>query len=421
MDRHGPGAFSGYELCGIVRLFSGNAVVGVRHHGESSANHVCLRGGGAYHHRARCGYGVRISHTHCPAEVRCIIGFAPGHSKIITGLSEESNRRRSDLEERKESFEPIHVYTDMALEARDIVRGDAKEEVPGVRVRETRRSGVVVTEVEIYEESAERLMGKPRGHYITLDVPTFKDRDPDLKGALISQLTDQLKALFPQDTAKSALIVGLGNWNATPDALGPRVVERLLVTRHLGRVVPEDMRHRMRAVSAVAPGVLGTTGIETLDIIRGIVSEAKPDFVVAIDALAARNLDRLLGSVQIADTGIHPGSGVGNRRQGLTEESVGVPVIAIGVCTVVQSISIAQEAIHLLSQQLAGDMVFYDILQEMAPSEQRGLIDEVLGTRFAELMVTPKEIDTLIDDMADALAESLNRALQPQLDKSEWL
>lgn len=322
--------------------------------------------------------------------------------------------------ERHHGFEPIHVYTDMAIEARDIVRGDAKEEIPGVRVRESKGGGVIVTEVEIFEESAEQLMGKPRGHYVTLDVPTFKERDPDLKQHLMEQLTDQLKELVPQNTQTSVLVVGLGNWNATPDALGPRVVERLLVTRHLGSVVADDIRDRMRSVAAVAPGVLGTTGIETLDIIRGIVKEAKPDLVIAIDALAARNLDRLLGSVQIADTGIHPGSGVGNRRQGLTLESVGVPVIAIGVCTVVQSISIAQEAIHLLANQLADDMIFYDILKQMQPSEQRGLIDEVLGTRFSELMVTPKEIDVLIDDMAEVLGEALNRALQPELSTNEW-
>jgi spore protease len=324
------------------------------------------------------------------------------------------------LAEHKATFVPIQVYTDMAIEARDIVRGDAKEEVPGVRVKESKSGGVIVTEVEIYEESAERLMGKPRGHYVTLDVPTFKNRDADLKTHLMEQLTDQLKQLIPQDTHKSVLVVGLGNWNATPDALGPRVVERLLVTRHLGSVVSEDIREKMRPVAAVAPGVLGTTGIETLDIIRGIAREAEPDLVVAIDALAARNLDRLLGSVQIADTGIHPGSGVGNRRQGLTESSVGVPVIAIGVCTVVQSVSIAQEAIRQLANQLADDMAFYDILKQMAPSEQRGLIDEVLGARFSELMVTPKEIDILIDDMAEVLAESLNRSLQPHLSTNEW-
>lgn len=318
------------------------------------------------------------------------------------------------------AFEPIHVYTDMALEARDIVRGDRTDEIPGVRVKELRHEGIVITQVEIFEESAEQLMGKPQGHYVTLDVPTFKDRDPGLKINLMRQLTDQLKDLIPQDTTTSALVVGLGNWNATPDALGPRVVEKILVTRHLGEVVDDEVKNKMRPVAAVAPGVLGTTGIETLDIIRGIVQETKPGLVIAIDALAARNLDRLLGSVQIADTGIHPGSGVGNRRQGLTKESVGVPVIAIGVCTVVQSISIAQEAIHLLANQLADDVAFFDILKQMTPIEQRGLVDEVLGSRFSELMVTPKEIDVLIDDLADVLSESLNRSLQPGLDTDEW-
>ena len=308
----------------------------------------------------------------------------------------------------------------MALEARDIVRGEAREEIPGVRVRDHQDRGVQVTEVEIYQEDAQRLMGKPKGHYITLDVPTFKDRDPDLKQGLIGVITDQLKHLLPNTIDMNILVVGLGNWNATPDALGPRVVDRLLVTRHLREVVPEDIRSRMRPVSAVAPGVLGTTGIETLDIIRGIVKEVHPDLVIAIDALAARNLDRLVGSVQIADTGIHPGSGVGNRRQGLTEDALGVPVIAIGVCTVVQAVSIAQEAIQLLTQQLADDVTFYKILEQMALPEQKGLIDEVLGARLGDLMVTPKEIDILINDMADVLAEALNRALQPKLERSEW-
>ncbi|MCY0877881.1 MAG: GPR endopeptidase [Firmicutes bacterium] len=324
------------------------------------------------------------------------------------------------MNEPESVFRPIQVYTDMAIEARDIVRGSSPREIPGVRVKEERDEGLVITEVEIAEESAAELMGKPCGHYITLDVPTFKDRDPDLKQRLQTELARQLARLLPSTVSSSVLVVGLGNWNATPDALGPRVVDRLLVTRHLGAVVAEDIRQRMRPVAAVAPGVLGTTGIETLDIIRGIVRETQPDLVVAVDALAARNLERLWGSVQITDTGIHPGSGVNNRRQALTRDSLGVPVIAIGVCTVVQAISIAQEAIQVLADQLARDATFYAILKQLKPSEQRGLIDEVLGTRFSELMVTPKEIDVLIDDMANVLGEALNAALQPALDAHEW-
>lgn len=318
------------------------------------------------------------------------------------------------------NFRPIQVSTDMAIEARDIVRGDAHEEVPGVRVNRSQQGDVEITRVEVFTDEGARLMGKPQGHYVTLDVPHFKDRDSSLRQRLTSVLTNQIKDLVPETVEDSVLVVGLGNWNATPDALGPRVVERLLVTRHLSDIVPEDVRMRMRAVAAVAPGVLGTTGIETLDMIKGIVDETHPDLVIAVDALAARSLDRLLGSVQIADTGIHPGSGVGNRRQGLNQDSVGVPVLAIGVCTVVQAMSIAEEAVHFLAKQLADDVKFYKILEELGESNQKGLIQEVLGDRLGGLMVTPKEIDLLINDMADVLAESLNRALQPQLDRSEW-
>ena len=317
-------------------------------------------------------------------------------------------------------FRPIQVHTDMAIEARDIVRGAADQEIPGVRVDEHNLGAVRITQVEILEAEAEQLMGKPRGHYITLDVPTFKERDPDLKQELIRAIAEEMTGMIPSALDHSVLVVGLGNWNATADALGPRTVERLLVTRHLEAVVPADLRARMRPVAAIAPGVLGTTGIETLDIIRGVVKEAKPDLVIAIDALAARKLERLVGSVQIADTGIRPGSGVGTQLKGLTEEAVGVPVVAVGVCTVVQSISIAQEAVGLLANQLKGSAKFYDILREFNGDEQRDLINEVLGSRLGDLMVTPKEIDVLVNDMADVLAEALNRALQPRLDPEEW-
>ncbi len=317
-------------------------------------------------------------------------------------------------------FQPIRIPTDMAIEARDIVRGDAHEEVPGVRVDRKTDHGVEITRVEIFSDEGARLMGKAQGHYITLDVPRFRERNVGMRQDLIHAVTEELTSLMPESLEQSVLVVGLGNWNATPDALGPRVVERLLVTRHLQNVVPDEMRQKMRPVAAVAPGGLGVTGIETLDMIRGIVAESKPDLMIAVDALAARNLDRLLGSVQIADTGIHPGSGVGNRRQNVSEETVGVPVVAIGVCTVVQAMSIAEEAVHLLARQLSDDVKFYKILEELGETNQKGLVQEVLSERLGELMVTPKEIDVLINDMADVLAESLNRALQPHLDRSEW-
>jgi spore protease len=318
-----------------------------------------------------------------------------------------------------ERFAPISVRTDMALEARDIVRGNARGEVPGVRVEEQRRDGVHITRVTVDTDEAGRLIGKPPGRYITLDVPRFKDRDSALRTQVMESLTDELDPLLgPRH--HHILVVGLGNWNATPDALGPRVVDRLLVTRHLNEVVPSDIRGRMRPVSAVAPGVLGTTGIETVDIIRGIVNQTKPDLVVAVDALAARAIERLVGSIQIADTGIHPGSGVGNRRHGITKDTIGVPVLAIGVPTVVLASGIVLQAVQQLVAQLKDEAALYRIVEQMDTQEQRQLIEEVIGPQMGDLMVTPKEIDVLINDMADVLAEALNRALQPELDRSEW-
>ncbi len=317
-------------------------------------------------------------------------------------------------------FQAVSVQTDMAVEARELVRGRSRRDIPGVRVHEDRRDGMLVTRVHVVSDEAARLMAKPVGHYITIDVPRFKERDSDLRDRVTEAMAEVLAPLLARPLGEHVLVVGLGNWNATPDALGPRVVDRLLVTRHLEAVVPADIRGRMRRVSAVAPGVLGTTGIETVDIIRGIVREAQPDRVVAVDALAARSPSRLLASLQVADTGIHPGSGVGNRREGITEETVGVPVIAIGVPTVVLAAGMVWEVVRRLAATLKEDAVFHRALAEMEQDDQRRLVDEVMGPELGTLMVTPKEIDVLVNDMADVLSDALNRALQPDLDRTEW-
>jgi spore protease len=318
------------------------------------------------------------------------------------------------------AFQAIDVQTDMAVEARELVRGRSRRDIPGVHVHEEQRAGIVLTRVHVKSAEAARLMGKPVGHYITIDVPQFKDRDSELRDRATQALAEVLTPWLARPQGEHVLVVGLGNWNATPDALGPRVVDRLLVTRHLEAIVPKDIRDRMRRVSAVAPGVLGTTGIETVDIIRGIVREARPDRVVAVDALAARSPKRLVASIQVADTGIHPGSGVGNRRQGITQDTVGVPVIAIGVPTVVLAAGMVVEAVERLVATLKDEAVFHRVLHEMEQDEQRRLIDEVMGPELGSLMVTPKEIDVLINDMADVVSEALNQALQPDLDRSEW-
>jgi spore protease len=226
----------------------------------------------------------------------------------------------------------------------------------------------------------------------------------------------EIHNIMPLGDEAQVFVAGLGNWQATPDSLGPRVVGQLLVTRHLQEFVPPELRGCLRSVSAMAPGVMGLTGIETGEIIWGVTERIRPDVVLAIDALAARSADRILTTIQLADTGIHPGSGVGSNRVGITKETLGVPVIAIGVPTVVHASTIAHDTIELLVDKFRDQAQFYDIVREMDGSDKRELIAEVLAPTLGDLMVTPKEIDVLILEMSKVLAGALNAALHPKMD-----
>lgn len=303
-----------------------------------------------------------------------------------------------------------YVRTDLALEHHEALRGDFPEGMPGVRFHEENRNGIRITRVEVTSPEGERIMGKPQGDYITIECPELRRRNRELQDEVAIIFSEQLETLLPSGW-DSTLIVGLGNWNATPDALGPRAVGQLLVTRHLREFVPEELKGQLRSVAAIAPGVLGTTGIETGEIIRGLVEHVRPDFVIAIDSLAARSPDRVVTSIQLSDTGIHPGSGIGNKRVGVTRETLGVPVIACGVPTVVHATTIAAVAIDLLVDRLRGQVQFFDIVNEMDQRDRIGLVHEVLSPDISNLMVTPKEIDVHILDMARILASGLNAAL----------
>ena len=212
-----------------------------------------------------------------------------------------------------------------------------------------------------------------------------------------------------------ALIIGLGNWNVTPDALGPIVVENVLVTRHLFELVPDQVHDGYRQVSALAPGVMGLTGIETSEIVQGIVERSRPDLVIAIDALASKALERVNTTIQIADTGIHPGSGIGNKRKGIDLETLGIPVIAIGVPTVVFASTIVNSSIELLinhmKQQTSNTKSIFGALDELAEQERLQFVKEVLGPLGHDLLVTTKEIDEFIEDIANIIATGLNSAL----------
>jgi spore protease len=312
------------------------------------------------------------------------------------------------------------IRTDLAIEAREFYnKQENRGDIPGVEVKVDSMGDVTVNRVKVVEDVGARIIGKPKGNYITIEVPKLKDNDKDLHDEVGRILAEEVSRIVELDDQSVILVVGLGNWNVTPDALGPRVVEHLLVTRHIKEYVPDQIDEGIRSVCAVAPGVLGITGIETSEIIRGIVDRVKPNLVIAIDALASRKMERVSTTIQLADTGINPGSGVGNNRKELSRESMGVPVIAIGVPTVVDAATMANDTIDLVMDSLISESPtggeFYNMLKAMDRTEKYKLISEVISPYIGNLMVTPKEIDRLIDDVAVVIANGLNLALHPSI------
>ncbi|TVY09108.1 GPR endopeptidase [Paenibacillus cremeus] len=313
------------------------------------------------------------------------------------------------------------VRTDLALEARDLA--SSRGEIPGVHTSNFEQEGIKVSLIDITSQQGSQALGKLPGHYITIEVPALRQKDTDLQ--------DRVATLFAQEFEKflkklniapdaSILVIGLGNWNVTPDALGPLVVENVMVTRHLFELMPGQVSPGYRPVSAVAPGVLGTTGIETGEIVQGIVEKTKPGLVIAIDALASRSLERVNTTIQIADTGIHPGSGIGNKRKGLTVDTLGVPVIAIGVPTVVYASTIVNNAFDMMrshfQKQTANTGQILGLMDGMQENERLQLVKEVLDPLGHDLLVTPKEIDQFIEDIANIIASGLNAAIHEAVD-----
>jgi spore protease len=310
-------------------------------------------------------------------------------------------------------------YSDLAVEATAAVRGDAHTEIPGVRMHEERSDAATVSWVEVFSPEGEQVIGKPIGNYITIDSPGLRRRNRELQEQVGKVLVDQLAKLLNLGAKESVLVVGLGNWNATPDALGPRVTSKLMVTRHLHDYVPADVAGGLRKVAAISPGVLGITGIETAEIIHGIVEHVKPSVVIAVDALAARSVERIGTTVQLADTGINPGSGIGNQRKGLNKNTLGVPVIAIGVPTVVHASTIAHDTMEALHTQFQGQKAFFQLFN--SHEERREMINQVISPAVGELVVTPKDIDDLIEDMAKVIAGALNAVLHTSVGSQDLL
>lgn len=308
-----------------------------------------------------------------------------------------------------------NIHTDLALEARELImERQPAAEPAGVQTRTEQQGDTLITRVEIANEAAGRSMGKLPGYYVTLEAPGLRMQDRDKLEEIAILVAKELEGFIARlrisDNAP-CLVIGLGNWNATPDALGPKVIEHMLVTRHLTQFKPAD-QGGLRPVSALAPGVLGITGMETGEIVLGVVQRTRPQFVVVIDALASRNTKRVGSTIQLADTGIHPGSGLGNKRIGITPQTLGVPVIAIGVPTVVEASTIVMDAL--------GEVVKHDpsLIHPNAINRQ-DIMQRILAPYFNSLIVTPKEIDVMIDDLSIVISGALNIALHPAVSPQE--
>ncbi|WP_163151550.1 GPR endopeptidase [Anoxybacillus sp. MB8] len=354
---------------------------------------------------------------------------------------------------------PYNVRTDLAIEAHEIaieerLQNEQQTSLEGVFIRDWEEDGVHFSFVEVTEEGAKTL-GKKAGKYLTIEAQGIRTQDTDLQQKVEKLFAKHFYTFLQQlgiSKEASCLVVGLGNAEVTPDALGPLAVSNLVVTRHLFQLQPESVQDGFRSVSALAPGVMGMTGIETSDVIAGIVEKIQPDFIIAIDALAARSIERVNATIQISDTGIHPGSGVGNKRKELSKQTLGIPVIAIGVPTVVDAVSIASDTIDLLLKHLGREMkegnraaralapaslvfgkkkklteedlpsesdrsAFLGMVGMLNEEEKRKLIYEVLAPIGHNLMVTPKEVDVFIEEMANILASGLNAALHHRIDQ----
>ena len=290
------------------------------------------------------------------------------------------------------------VRTDLAIESAEYVCG-LDHKMPGVDIKEVQNewAHIRVTHVHIKNQEGEKQLGKPVGRYITLETPYLADADENYHKEITKVLMEQLEMLIPDIKRKKVLVVGVGNRDITPDALGPKVVDHLMVTRHLlleyGRKT--SFTKNLGMVSAIAPGVMAQTGMEGREVIAGVVKETSPDVLIVIDALAARSISRLNTTIQLTDTGISPGAGVGNQRHGLNKKTLGIPVIAIGIPTVIDAATIVIDTFESLMGNLESD-------------EQEMFMQQVLTEELCSMFVTPKDIDETISKISFTISEAIN-------------
>lgn len=305
--------------------------------------------------------------------------------------------------------------TDLALERKDVYQKINKlNEIDGIKSAEDEiDKNIKVSRVYVLNENGEQAIGKPKGTYITIDVKNLKIAGEDEIQKTTEVVTNELKNMIDQHTQKQGeiLVVGLGNIYVTPDALGPKVINEIDVTRHIIKYLPQYVEEGTRSVSAISPGVLGTTGIETVEILKGIVDNVKPKLLIVIDALASRSIDRISSTIQISDTGIVPGAGVENAREEISKKTLGIPVIALGIPTVVELATLVSDGIDIFIDRLQEKAESNEYLNKLQANDKYEEVKEALNVGEYNMIVTPKEIDELIENMKDIVARGINFAV----------
>lgn len=295
----------------------------------------------------------------------------------------------------------MDIRTDLAVEATVM----NKEKINGVDFECIEEEGIKIERVKISSVEAQNAIGKPMGNYVTVTVRDLSDNDKEEYEAACMCVAREIKSILNIEEKASVLTVGLGNEAITADSIGPKCVKKLLVTRHIKELMPEEIDQSVRSVSALMPSVMALTGIETSEIVKAVAEKIKPAAVIVIDALAARSMSRLGKTIQIADTGINPGSGVGNNRKELSRQTMGVPVIAVGVPMVVDAFTVAFDCMEIAAKE-EDRQRFLEIYRQMEPGN-------------ADMVVTPKDVDSLSERSAKIIANGINIALQSALGKED--
>lgn len=304
--------------------------------------------------------------------------------------------------------QPFNFRTDLATERRDIFKkSNNLEQIDGIETEtEDINDKLCVERVKITNENGEQAIGKPKGDYITIDIKGLKYAEEEEIQKAALTLSNELKKIIDNhvEPKDDILVVGLGNMYVTPDSLGPKAINDIDVTRHIIKYLPQYIDENARPVSAISPGVLGTTGIETLEILEGIVNNVHPKLLIVIDALASRSIERISSTIQLSDTGIVPGAGVGNTRKELSKKTLGIPVVAMGIPTVVESAVLVNDCLDLFIEKLQQEAKSNDYLNRLKNQDNYEQIKEALNPNDYNMIVTPKEIDDLIENMSSIVA-----------------